>query len=165
MLRKLQFQSVWKLKNRMCLHLSHSFLKSWSTLASSSSQRLSAATLSETLSPEALKLSYSHKTATGQEKETLTASILIHFQLLVCVYGFASVSDWRSISQRRGEEEEGSGSILIIKQVSWMNILCRMAAAVFVLCTNWWTNACSRCTSFIFTGCLLSQCCSYLNLN
>lgn len=92
------------------------------------SQHLSA--VSETLSPEAPKLNCSHKTATRQKKETLATSILIHFQLLVRLYGFASVSDWRSISQLRGEEEEESGSIVIIKQVSWMNILCGTAAPV-----------------------------------
>lgn len=73
--------------------------------------------------------------------ETLTASILIHFQLLVCLHGFAPVSDRRSISRRRGEEGEGGRSILIMKQVSWMNILCGMAAAAHVLGANWWTNS------------------------
>lgn len=48
--------------------------------------------LGETLSPEVLKRC-SHSTATRQKDETLTASILIHFQLLVCFQGFASVSD------------------------------------------------------------------------
>lgn len=107
--------------------ISNSLYELWLTLTLLS-QHLSA--VSETLSPEAPKLNCSHKTATRQKKETLATSILIHFQLLVRLYGFASVSDRRSISQLRGEEEEESGSILIIKQVSWMNILCEMAAAV-----------------------------------
>lgn len=107
--------------------ISNSLYELWLTLTLLS-QHLSA--VSETLSPEAPKLNCSHKTATRQKKETLATSILIHFQLLVRLYGFASVSDRRSISQLRGEEEEESGSILIIKQVSWMNILCETAAAV-----------------------------------
>lgn len=114
--------------------------------------------------PSALKINCSHKTATGQRKETLTASILIHFQLLVCLYGFASVSDRGSISQRRRGDEEGGGSILIIKQVSWMNILCGTAAAVFVLFTKRWTNGCSRRTSYIFTGCLWSKCIAFSSI-
>lgn len=59
-------------------------------------------------------------------------SILIHFQLLVCLYGFGCTSDRRSISERRPEEEGGSGSILIIKQVSRMNIWCGTTTTVFV---------------------------------
>lgn len=74
-------------------HKSEAAWGSPASVTAEHSQCFSSARLSEMLSPEALKLSCSDKTAPGQKDETLTASILIHFQLLVCLQGSVSVSD------------------------------------------------------------------------
>lgn len=62
-------------------------------------------------------------------------SMATRFQAKVCLHDFDLVSDRRSITQLRGgggAEEEGR-SILIIKQLSGMNISCREADDLLVL--------------------------------